>query len=110
NFWRHRFLRECPRAPAAPQELLNGMLIGSRVLHVCSFRRNHLWIISMSMEILISSPTSSSPLGSFPPHLTPTSCRLIFVVALAAARWFPQGSLMAAVGPSTSSTTDLVTP
>ena len=40
----------------------------------------------------------------------PKSLRLIFVVAEMAVRFILQGSLIAALGPSTSSTTDFVTP
>ena len=41
---------------------------------------------------------------------TPKSLRLIFVVADAPMRWLPHGSLIGGEGPSTSSTTSLVTP
>src|ERR1700730_9853843 len=65
---------------------------------------------STSIVIATSSPTTNPPLSILAFHFTPKSCRLILVVAFAAARWLPHGSFTGAVGPSTSSTTCLVTP
>src|SRR6266852_9194390 len=65
---------------------------------------------STSIVIATSSPTALPPLSILAFHFTPKSCRLILVVAFAAARWLPHGSFTGAVGPSTSSTTCFVTP
>src|SRR6266851_5654928 len=67
-------------------------------------------IISASMVILTSSPTTTPPLSRVAFHLTPKSSRLTLEVAVTAARTLPQGSFTGAVGPSTSSTTSLVVP
>src|SRR5467141_4748201 len=67
-------------------------------------------IISASIVILTSSPTTTPPLSKVAFHFTPKSWRLTLVVAVTAARTLPQGSFTGAVGPSTSSTTSLVVP
>src|SRR6266568_3658495 len=67
-------------------------------------------IISASMVILTSSPTTTPPLSRVAFHFTPKSWRLILEEALTATRWLPQGSFTGAVGPSTSNTTSLVVP
>src|SRR6266852_5065470 len=67
-------------------------------------------IISTSMVILTSSPTTTPPLSKVAFHFTPKSWRLTLVEAVTATRTFPQGSFTGAVGPSTSSTTSLVVP
>src|ERR1700688_4795688 len=59
-------------------------------------------VISASMVMVTSSPTTTPPLSMVAFHFTPKSWRLILVVALMAMRWLPQGSLTGAVGPSTS--------
>src|SRR6266850_234942 len=65
---------------------------------------------STSMMMDTSSPTTTPPLSRVAFHFTPKSWRLILVLAVAALRVFPQGSLRGAVGPSTSRTTSLVVP
>src|SRR6266853_2561478 len=67
-------------------------------------------IISASMVILTSSPTTTPPLSRVAFHFTPKSWRLTLDVAVAAARTLPQGSFTGAVGPSTSRTTSLAVP
>jgi hypothetical protein len=65
----------------------------------------YVFVISTSIVIVISSPTKPER------ALTPKSCRLTLVVADAPMRCpLPIGSLIGSVGPSTSSTTSLVTP
>src|SRR5690242_11368741 len=59
------------------------------------------WKISESMMIEISSPIIAA--GYLAP--TPKSWRLIFVLALMPIRWLPRGSLIGALGPSTSRAT-----
>src|SRR5215813_7151248 len=56
--------------------------------------------ISRSIMIVTVSPTTTPPPSMFAFHFTPKSWRFTFVVALAAARVFPQGSFTGAVGPS----------
>src|ERR1700687_3670235 len=67
-------------------------------------------IISTSIVILTSSPTTTPPLSKVAFHFTPKSWRLTLVVAVTAVRTLPQGSFTGAVGPSTSSATSLVVP
>jgi len=62
------------------------------------------------MLILTSSPTTTPPPSMLAFHFTPKSWRLTLVDAFTATLECPQGSLIGAVGPSTSRTTSFVTP
>src|ERR1700674_6144002 len=66
----------------------------SPVFQSSDFAASFFFTISMSMVMVTSYPTTTPPLSIVAFHFTPKSCRLIFVVAVAAARRFPQGSFM----------------
>src|SRR6185369_9961903 len=68
------------------------------------------FIISISRLISTSSPTITPPVSRVLFQVKPKSFLLILVVAEAPFLIFPHGSLLSTEGPSTSSTTSLVTP
>src|SRR5215470_4349732 len=115
HFRRDRLVAECPWAPSILNQVLDWIIYWRWFIH-CRPQKNRLryfaacLTISRSMVMVTVSPTTTPPPSMFAFHLTPKSWRFTFVVALAAARVFPQGSFTAALGPSTSSTTSFVTP